>query len=372
MTGKEKNLIIGAVVVLAVILFYFLMYRPINDDIQLVNSEISVLDTELNELTIEYIKKDKYLDEIETMNAYIERVDESFPAYPSQERMIKTMMDLEEAIETLSIQTYSLDIPTSVLTSGEYKDEETGEVRYKERLVQSSSSLNLETSYEDMKKMLNFIRNYDDKLSIEGLQITSDLVSDKVATTFTLRYFSLMSDSRGYSPEDLFGPFEPKEESIFSPYTEYGDDFDPGVADGELPSESSDIVLNLASIFADRSTVILYKDGDTDGTTYLYADNNAHEPVEIVFDETGGVYTYKYKTTSSSYPSAYGNGIVFTPGNFIDITVNSAPRVDDTDKSGVDISVINNTNLPVEIDVNNEDFNTPRFNVVSTQGTVNY
>jgi hypothetical protein len=154
MTSKEKKLLIGALALLVFVLFWFLAYKPMDNKVKITQSELDILNEELSALSIEYLKKDALLEEIADMTAYIESVDAKFPAFTSQEMIIHTMIDIEDAIDTLSISGYTMTIPASVLSNGEYKDETTGELKYRENLLVTNAPLSLEMSYEDFKKML--------------------------------------------------------------------------------------------------------------------------------------------------------------------------------------------------------------------------
>jgi hypothetical protein len=346
------------------------MYKPLNTDIKQVKSEIDTLNTELNVLTTEYIKKDSYLEQIEDMSDYISLVDESFPAFTTQEMIIHTLIQLETDIESLLIPSYSMSFPVAILSDGEYKDEKTGELKYKENLLETSVTLSLDMTYADMKKMLTFIRGYENKLSIQAINISSNLNDNTVSTSYTLNFYALVSEDRPFIPEDYFGPFEPKEDSIFSPYESYGQSFDSGLVDGEVASEENDFILNLSPIFADRSTVIMYKEDDSDGKSYIYTDSPTFEPLEIIFEQVNDTYRYKYKTSSAQYPKNYSTGEIFSPGNYIDLGVYSTPRSDADDLNGVNVTLINNTDLPLKVLVTSDDAEQPRFNLIYETGDI--
>ncbi len=370
MTSREKNLLIIVASLVLIGLFWFLAYRPLMGNITEINGEITTLNGQLSALKLEYGKKDEFLGEIDRMGEFIDDVNARFPVVVDQETIIKTLIDLENEIESLEIPTYSMSPSSVVITAGEYQDAETGELRYKEVLFKSQVTLDLVMSYADMKKMLAYIRNSEHKLSVNGMNMTSDLVNDVVQTSFALDFYYLAADDRVYQKEDYFGPFEPKEESIFAPFEEYGTSFDAGVVEDEVVAEEDDFIINLSTIYADRSTVILYKNRDLTGDTYVYDDANAMIPVEIVFDQNGEEYVYKYKTSSEQFPGSYDQGVAFEPGSFIDMAVYSSARVDADDNSGVDITIINNTDLPLNIRIQSDDEAKPRFNIVNQTGDV--
>jgi len=130
--------------------------------------------------------------------------------------------------------------------------------------------------------------------------------------------------------------------------------------------------LSLSSIYADRSTTIAYLEYDTIGDSYIYQDANRNVEIEIVLEQSGSDYLIKYKNENESYPVNYvSEKIYFT--NDIKMQVYVEGRIDSTDLSGSNVTIINTSDKEFIIDIYNED-STPRFNIVSQTGliTINY
>ncbi len=369
MTNRNRNMLIAFAVVLLAAVFWFALYQPLSRNIAAMRNEVNSLNSKLSQLTTEHKQKDTYLGEIDKMGSYIDIVNDSFPAMITQEMIIHTMMQIEGNIETLSIPTYTMGIPSVIIGDGEFKDPETGELKFRETLMETKSDLSLQMSYGDFKKLLAFIRDYDIKLSIENIQATGNYEEDLVSTSFVLNFYGLSGEDREFVPEDYFGPYAPKEDSIFAPFESTGMSFESGTVDVDYPEEEDDIILNLSPIYADRETVIIYKNNDPTQNSYIYTDNPEMESLEVVFEQVNGAYFYKYKTSTGSYPGNYSNPAPFAPGRVIDFTVYSTPRTSE-DASGVNATVINNTDLPVRLDVMSDDSTKPRFNLVSQKGVI--
>lgn len=367
MTAKDRNLIIVVLSLIILVVFWFLFYNPMKDKITVIEGEIASSNQILSNLTLEFNKKNQYLEEIENMTSYIDLVDSKFPADITQEMIISSMLKIEREIESLSVTEYSMSLPNIVLSSVENVDETVVASSIKEELQEVKVPLSLEMTYPDLKKMLTYIRNFKTRLSIENLNVASNLETDLVNANFTLNFYALTSEDRLFVPEDFFGPFDPKENSIFMPYDMTLSD--SSVLGGSIPAfDEIDLSLNLASSNAEQPSVILFKNNDANSESYLYADNDGNESVEIVFTQTGTTYSFKYKTSLGAYPSAYLEGITFDPGGIIDLGVYSSPRNGVNDLSGVNISLINNTDLSVRIYINDDDLVKPRVNIVQSIG----
>lgn len=369
MTSKERNVLIGVIVIALIGAYYLFLLKPLNNDIDTANIELNALNNELNNLALEYSKKPTYEKGIEEMQLYIEEVEALYPAGVNQEMMIYAVKNLEQEIETLEIPNYSLIDDGQLVSSNYNATTEDGTISVTEGLHKYTVSLEVATSYDDLKKMLKYIQEQQYKLSVSNLALNSNFSLENVVASFELNFYALESTIREFIPEDYFGPYSPKENSIFLPYDDYGSA--ELITDGEVViTEEDDIMLSLSTVYADRSSVIIYKKDDLSGNSYVYADNNEMEPVEMVFDQQGDNYYFKYRTSTESYPNLYESSVQFIPGEIIDLHVYSAGRVDETDLAGANVTIINNTDLLLDIRIESDDVNNPRFNIVSQTGSI--
>lgn len=370
MSKKEKNLLFLVAAVALFAVFWFLLYTPLDNKVSAKELEVQTLTAQLDQIKALYLKKDEYETEIQEMKTYIDTVETKFPGDMTQEMIIYTMIKLENAIDGLKIPGYSLYPEVVLASDGEYIPENSETPAFKENFIEVSTELTLSTSYDQLKAMLRFFKESEMELSLKNLSLTSNAETDAIESSFTLNYYALRSLDRPYTPEDYFGPFDPKDDSIFMPYAGYGTQVISGIELAEQ-AEPDDIVMNLASINSDRTSVVIFQNGDRTNETYLYADNSGNEPVEMVFENDGTNYFYRYKTSESSYPETYTGRIPFTPGKLINLKVYVEARTDGNDKNGVNATLINRTDIPLNVQVVGDDAALPRFNVVSRTGTVN-
>ena len=126
----------------------------------------------------------------------------------------------------------------------------------------------------------------------------------------------------------------------------------------------------LNPIFSDNATVIIGKGNNPIRTTYVYDDKNGITDIEIEFYQEGDKYYYRYKAGDESYPENYSKGEEFDPGKVLEINVSSKDRVSDDDLSGANATIINNTDMPVNIVYYHEDSKNPRLNISKMEGDV--
>lgn len=131
--------------------------------------------------------------------------------------------------------------------------------------------------------------------------------------------------------------------------------------------EENEFVMLVKPINSDLPTLMMGKANDSTRATYIYSDNEGVEDVELIITQANGKYYYKYKNSKSVYPSQYnGNGVEFTPSSdTITLKITSQARLDENDKSGINLKVQNQSDKSLEIVVAGDDTQKPRVNIVA-------
>lgn len=366
MTDKEKRLLVFLGLVVVVILFYSFAYKPYNAKSTNLKNEIAGLDAQRMSYQMEYLKKDQYISEIKDKEEIIEAVDRFYPEVLHQEMIIHVMEDLKQKILSMKLPGYGIGVETILATGAPGVTTEENTVPTSEELVYVPVTVDIELTYADLKLLLTTLRDYEQKLSVQNLNITSTQGNSTIRASFTLNICGLHTDYRSYVPKDYFGPFEEKGESIFAPFA-------GGSSDSEgittVTEEKQDIILALSSIFTDRSNLVISAANDISGNSYLYADNKDYEPLEVVFEQEGENYYYRYKTSIDQFPKNGGRQS-FDPQEEIRFKIESMSRVNDEDVNGVDLTVVNNTDLLLDLQIDSDDINFPRVNIVEQTGNI--
>lgn len=133
----------------------------------------------------------------------------------------------------------------------------------------------------------------------------------------------------------------------------------------------SDFILNAKPKTADLHTVAIEKAKDESKQSYIYADNAGAEPVEFYFTKIGAKYFYKYKTSIGTYPKDFSNSIEFVPnGKNIMLQIISQKRGLDSDLSGANIKITNDTDKSVAVNILDDDKNKPRVKILKEKGDI--
>ena len=103
-----------------------------------------------------------------------------------------------------------------------------------------------------------------------------------------------------------------------------------------------------------------------DGSKQVSNDDNKISNIEFAFFKNGkGQFFYKYKIENITYPSNYSQMIPFKPKSFDRISLDISNKIppESTDLIGAKVVVNNNTDVPVEVLVKNDNLGNSRISV---------
>jgi type IV pilus assembly protein PilO len=217
--------------------------------------------------------------------------------------------------------------------------------------------LKVEGSYSSLDKLLNTIGNNEKKIVVNSIKISED-TSNSIKGTINLEFYSI-----------------PKINNELENYlkwklnNEYGKNllFSNTLSSGNvvLNKDTSDFIASIKSVSSDLLTVMFGKANDLFRTTYVYADNNSEEIVEIILNQDKDKYYYIYKTSKGMYPannSAAGAEFVPVSKN-INLNVLSENKMGSNDKAELKLKIINKTDKLVNVNIAGDDKADPRVTV---------
>ena len=232
-------------------------------------------------------------------------------------------------------------------------------------------SVSFTGSYEEVKKFISSIENYERKIAITNISITAKS-QDELAGIMNLEFHAipkLSGEDEEYLKWTLNNVYG--KEILFSSGNATGAYAD--IKDENSSTDVTDFAMLLKSPSSELPTLTMGKAKDDARETYVYSDNEKIEDVEMTFDEVDGKLYYKYKTSESYYPKENSNeGKVFA-ANSKDIVIEilSEKRDVNFDNSGVKLTIVNNTSKNVEVIIRNDDTSNPRVLVTGKGNTVN-
>ncbi|MCE5221060.1 MAG: pilus assembly protein PilO [Clostridium sp.] len=228
-----------------------------------------------------------------------------------------------------------------------------------------------EGSYENLDKFLNAIGNNKKKIVVNSIKLSSDN-SKGIKGTLNLEFYSIPKindELESYLKWDLnktYGKSVPFSAGVASTASNTsvtgGTTANNSVSNSQVNKEQSDFIASVKPTASDLPTIIMGKAKDDLRTTYVYADSNSVENVEMILTQDGDKYYYKYKTSKGTFPANYdGLGAEFIPvAKNIVLDILSRSRLDANDNSAMKLKIVNKTDKLLNVNISGEDSNNPR------------
>lgn len=387
LSKREKMLLIVLGLLLLSVGYYQLVFIPQLEKIDELNAKVEELETLSSITKAQSSNKNNVYREFKVLNSKIYLITERF--YPSiiQEKLIlrldEIIKETEINVKTMSftypekafvekvedkdaevdmlkeyVQTYQmLSQSVSPLNLGkpaeeEVIEEETEEDGLKEKVEKMTASLTFEGDYEQLMDFMGEIEALNkyviiDKLNI--LQSKENVLRGSIAIDYYAlpKFHQQDEEYFQWDIENTYGKANP-----FKPF----DDIER--KEEEINQvDLVDFLISVQPITADIPTIIIGKSKDFEAKTYVYGDNPGIEDVELMVIKEDDRYYYKYKTELGSYPKDYDNSMIeFTPeGRSINLTIASNKRNSNDDINGMNITIINRTDLSLEVNIKNDD-----------------
>lgn len=252
-------------------------------------------------------------------------------------------------------------------------------------------TISFSADYSDLLEAVKSIESYENRIVMKSINISSNLTKaadqttaanpDRVGGSMVLEFYAVPKLHSDQDAEYLKWEFENPygKDNPFKPIsgftnqsTENGNEQASNTADQQKKTPFYNFILLVKPITSDLPTIVLGDATKSNRSTYVYADNQAFEDVEIQVKAEGGKYYYKYMTTNERYPIDYENKWIefFPKNNEIGMRILSEARKGDTDKSGVNLTVLNHTGIPFNVSIFSDDQKMPRVNILKQLGNV--
>lgn len=367
LSEKDTKILAFVLIVILIGVYYFIPYKHLQAQKKDLNNEISSLNSTYNQLSQDILKKDEYVKGIDEAQTKIEELYKELPADLPQDFIIYTLNNIRE---TIGIKFPNISIsPVEAVTTLNDDNTKPGQETAIKCKVTTSTVLN----YSQLKALMTYLYGTGDsnevkqRIVLNDLQLTStDKDTDELNASFSLSFYGIQSEDRTLDPFDL-GNFDMHKSNVFTPYEGYGSSVS---SYGQTQDEKADFFIVLDPITADNTSVVIGQNMTNDGSKFVHADENAFVNVEISIDEKNGQYFYRYKAGNESYPGNYTNGVAFDPGTALELKVISSRRTSQDDNSGANATIINNSDMPLNVIYFSEDQAYPRLNITKVVGDV--
>ncbi|MGG5462961.1 hypothetical protein [Clostridium sp. B9] len=234
-------------------------------------------------------------------------------------------------------------------------------------LNQMMVSLSINGTYDNIMNFVKAIENNAKHINILNFNLSAQ-TDGKVSANMNIQLVAMpkidASKEEFTTADDKYGKDNP-----FSGVSAAG----TGTIESEIANSKvkNDFLMTVRPINSDLPTIVLGKSEDKDKASYLSKDENTSTNIEMYISGKDGKYYYKYKVGDKSYPTDFnGNGEEFKPnGNDINFEVFSEKRLNNDDKSGANIKIVNSSDKEVNLVIDKDDAKNPRVNV-TTEGKV--
>lgn len=412
MSDRDKKLLVylGALIIFAAA--YFLVAKPFLDKIDQLSTEKIQLQNELAQKREAFEKKDDYEEGIKNAYATIQEIIDRFPEDNSDEKSIIFAAKAEADIPIWFSQIKFAEETQQLVNGGEIESASDVEQQQLEENVaaaegeiaqpsdqvegdnQASSTtsgvgdligrdteigLTFQVEYDDFKKFLAYIRDYEDRIVIKDIDVTYSSLSDLVTGTMVLSQYAILGDGR-VLPDVITDVDEIGTENIFKSRDEGGSIIDliAGIYSdfinkimGNLSEDVSDqfgtdYFIKANAVTDNTSGLTAGKADDPQETSYITSDHNDVQAVSFTVSGASGSYIVKYSIGDNEYEDPIqrdSDGKVY-------LRIISTERSSDNDKVAIALHVNNTSDIPVVVNVEGDDRDNPRFSIVERTGEV--
>lgn len=383
---RERTLLLVLVLAILAYSFYSFVYIRNIENIAMKEAEL-IQKKEQADLLLRSLEDEKdYNFELQALNFEVSNMSNSFLSEINQENVIvflsKYFNQFSIDVESISFTDVSINAvvhnpSVAVDTSYPLKDLRDHYLSQTPTPPTATESLNTSAvqaesiavmfdftaDYYDMLDFIEFMQTYRINFVIPNISINSNPIDTTVDGNTQMIFYAIPKIHEDKNPD-----------WIWTDLIAYGSSnpfyFDNVNLD-QYWTVRYDLSMILSPMELDIPSVNLGRYADDLYQSYVYADSNILENVEISIKEEDGQFFMKYSTKLGTYPSNYSQWVPFKPANdFISMVVQSMPRQSSEDQGGINLTVNNDTNLLFYINVYDEDFSRPRLNLETTNNVI--
>ena len=202
MKGNEKNIFIGILVVSALVVLasYKFLYSPKIEEVDRVQNEINTYQARVNELNEKNAKRPMYNEGISTSSDIIDAVLSQYGPGNTPEKTIMMIVDLcnKTGCKVSNITFYE----DSLIYQSETTDENGNP---EARIYKNGASLNITSGYTQLKKIMDYINSYPERMNVENFASSFDMMSGNLNTSMVVNMYSVVDKNHTYEPPTIEG-----------------------------------------------------------------------------------------------------------------------------------------------------------------------
>lgn len=411
LSGRDKKLIILLGILAVVLLPIFFILMPLYDNIKETKEEIKTLQERYDYLYNLFGQISTFRQGTQDYKVKIVDIVDKFPADIRQENTIMFLTETERnlpialyqvaftATDSTPIGTVSSDLSTVMETTEKLGQDYTG--------VHTTETIGYRVPYADFKRFINYIEQWEDRLTISNLTATYNVEADEVAGSFTINQYAILSEGRIL--EEANTNVDTGTHNIFSAdgeeWEDWLDEEEDSMNGGEIvreeeaeePEETNepqeqedekennstsnntasnsgtsnnatvkgyDVYFMLNQPQSEADAMIVGYTNDTTNKYTIKSDKNRSRLARFTFEEEDGKIYVTYKL---SYKVEKHE---ITPDGDIVLNIYSSSRAGRDDLIESSVAVVNNTKRTVQVNIINDDEDDPRIDIREKSGKV--
>ncbi len=376
---REKILLVVLVIAVLGYLFYNFVYISNQEKIAFLEEEVEIKNNQVEELMKSIEESEELNTKFKELNFEISDMSKVYLPDLDQEKLI---IFIDEKLNEYRIDTLSMNFnsPSVVTINYEealydkgyrYRLEELKDIYLGNQLIDDNVEENQaedlpQSNADNLQLGIDFTADYYDLL-----KFIDDMQNNKFEITLSNLSLAVGENNiiSGSLLIDIYSiPKLHEHDYVNWIWTDFIDSgrsnpfYESDVQRDQYWTTRYDFVMNVKPISSDLPTITLGEEDDYSRDSYVYADSNGLENVDIEVMQESERYYYKYRTSIQSFPSNYDNEwIEFVPENeYISMQINSEERSDIDDQAGAALNIVNETDILFYVNILNEDLANPR------------
>ena len=369
----QKDIRLLLTVLIAVIIFAgYKGWEYFDDQCKAVEAEITALEAKKKDLSAKYAKKSEYIVKGAVYEALYGKIVNQYSAGLDQQTIIMDLRDMEVGNEAW-IKSASFTSVGLLHTFGSVRSSNPateGNKVYTSDLkgIGSLTNISFEGEYQNFKDLLARINNSEFKYKIDTLSLSYNEAGQKVTGSMALNNYAVTGKDR-FFPSTTVDGVALGTENIFKSETYTETVVDKSYID--VIKTNYDLYMYLNANTSDVEAFVVGQKNDVLGKTQVTKNSNSKEKIVISVTGSEGNYKVSYKIGDEAYPSVdMATGADFVFGDSLDLLVVSTPRLSNADVSMANVTILNSTDVTLNIGILNEDPLRPRFYLEETVGAV--
>ena len=348
------------------------LFSTISEDVKENKREYEELTDKYNDLVIKNSRKAQMIEDTANYTAEYRQLLDSYNTSLSEEQTL-VFLGMVEKHTGVWLKQVGFSENTTVYTFGKVKSSNPSTLGQKVyssdyKGISTTMTLSYECSYDELKEVLIYLEENGRKATISNITFSYSESTDIVTGTMQLTLYAIKGSDREVK-DTVISDVAVGTDNIFSSDSFISSGVDGSYKDRILNDYDLYMIMNQAG--SDMSTMAVGMAGDPSNETAVTTDTEGVADVTINITGKEGEYRVSYKLGSSAYPAEnFAEGAPLICGDSLDMLIISKPRVDKDDSTLANVTIINDTDMVLNLAVINDDEDKPRVNIEKTEGNV--